>query len=76
MGDREMDTADRLFDGMRRLCADNPSADVMYALGMMVALTIKNNSDDALGSLKSIGEVVALELRSPRGRIHRPLPHC
>lgn len=74
MADHEMDTADRLFDGMRRLCADQPSADVMYALGMMIALTIKNNSNDALGSLKSIGQVVSLELKSDRGRIHRPLP--
>lgn len=43
----ELDNSDTLFNAMNALCAGYPSAHVVYALGMMVAKAVRDNSSTA-----------------------------
>jgi hypothetical protein len=73
--DREMDNADRLFDQMDRICADEPACDVVYALAMMYAKALKEQTkpEDIRTAAKSFGQAVALEMKYPRSRVNLAL---
>jgi hypothetical protein len=69
--DREMDNADRLFDAMDSLCADQPACDVVYALAMMYAKALKEQTGvDIKTAARAFGEAVALEMKFPRSRVN------
>ena len=67
----EMENVDRLFREMNILCHDEPAADVIYALAMMFAKSIKEQPGLELrDAAKAFGSAVSLELKHPRSLVH------
>jgi hypothetical protein len=64
--------ADRLFDAMNDLCQDEPAADVVYALAMMYAKALKDQTkpEEIPESMRAFGAAVATELKYPRSRVN------
>jgi hypothetical protein len=60
--DPEMAMADALYDKMQALCVGFPAADVMYAIGLMIAHGISRNSattniDGTMQLLRTLVEI-------------------
>lgn len=68
MVDQEMDGADELFGQMQKICIGLPAADVIYAIGMMIAHGIDTNAavKDIDHNLALIRQVVELEIEGDR----------
>lgn len=75
MTDREMDNADRLFDEMDHICAGQPACDVVYALAMMYAKALREQTTgDRLQAARAFGEAVALEFRYSGSKVNKSIP--
>jgi hypothetical protein len=65
-----------LFEAMDLLCAGRPAADVMYAIGMMIAKGVEDNAAtaDLDRTFSLLRQAAELELAMSRDAVEQPSP--